>query len=100
MKFSSETEFQTWCDGVLTKLGVHFVHIPSKNKYVRKGILDLMCWYYGKSFIIELKVGRNKLDEHQIKEVNEFKKHKIPVYVVRNSDEFISILKVYQYFKK
>ena len=91
-EFKQETDFQEWCNGVLDKLKVHYVHVSSKNKFVRKGILDLLCWYKKRSFIIELKVKGNYLSKEQKKEMEGFVHHDIPVYVVFTPDEFLKVL--------
>jgi hypothetical protein len=89
----TETKFQTECNQDLDKLDVHYIHISSKNRYVRKGILDLLCWHYGKSFVMELKRDKNVLSKEQIKEIKAYKKHGIPVYVCYDREQFMKALK-------
>jgi hypothetical protein len=91
--FQNESEFQSWCNGILEKLNIHYVHISSKNRYVRRGILDLLCWYHGKAWVIELKMKGEKIKAEQKKEIESFKDHDIPAYVVYTADEFIDVLK-------
>ena len=90
--FTKESDFQKWANETLTKLGVHFYHISSKNKYVRRGILDLTCFYRGITFVIELKVGNNNLSEEQEAERDKLIFHGIPVYVCYTQDEFMKVL--------
>lgn len=92
-EFRDEYEFQSWANEILDKKDIHYVHVNRTHKYTRKGILDLMCWYYGKSFIIELKMPGKVPSEEQIKEMNEFIKHNIPVYFCYYKHEFIEVLK-------
>ena len=91
--FSNETEFQTWANGVLTKLGVHYHHISSKNRYVKRGIFDLLCWYNGRSFCIELKQPSKTFRPEQRIEYQTLRKHKIGAYLVYNKTEFLNALK-------
>ena len=93
MIFQTETEFQEWCNGVLTKLGVHYYHISSKNKFVRRGIFDLTCFWKKRSFCIELKVGKNKLSKDQKIEKTNLDRQCINNYVVWTPDEFLTVLK-------
>ena len=93
LNFDTETQFQTYCDGVLDKLKIHYYHISSKNRYLKKGIPDLLCWYKKKSFVIELKVGRNKLSEDQKKERDKFILQGIPHFVCYTPDDFTDALK-------
>lgn len=92
-KYDLETKFQTWANGTLDKLNVHYYHIVSKNKYVKKGIPDLLCWYNEKSFVIELKVGRNTLSDEQIIERDKFIKQGIPYYTCYTPKEVMDVLK-------
>jgi len=91
--FPTENKFQEYCNGVLTKLNVHFVHIPQGNKHVRKGILDLLCWYKGRSFIVELKQQYKKLKPEQAIEWKRYEEQNIPVYLCYAKEEFIEVLK-------
>ena len=94
MTFETETELQTYTNGLLDRLNIHYVHISSKSsRYLRKGILDNMCWVNGISFIIELKIKTVKLKPEQIKEIEKFKAQKIMVFVCRNDDEVLEAVK-------
>ena len=89
----TETVFQTYCNGVLEKLGVNFHHLSSKNKYVKKGLLDLYCFFNDKAFAVELKVGRNKLSDEQKVEKASLEYQGIDAYVCYTKEEFIEVLK-------
>lgn len=90
--FDNEKQFQEWCNNILKKLGVHYLHIPSKNRYIRKGIPDLLCWHKGHSFVVELKLKGNYLSKEQKNEIKNFTKQKIPAYVVYSQEEFLEVL--------
>ena len=93
MIFDNEPKFQVWANGVLDKLGVHYIHISSKNRAVRKGILDLICFYKGKSFCIELKQKYQKLRPEQKIEMDKLKEHDINCYLCYTDTEFLNVLK-------
>ena len=90
--FTKESDFQKWAQGVLDKIGVKWYHIPAKNKYVKKGIPDLLCWYRGRFWAMELKVGKNSLSGDQLAEVGSFNQEGFTVYPCWNKEEFLSVL--------
>ena len=92
MDFEKETDFQTWAGGVLDKLHIKWYHISSKNKFVKRGIPDLLCWYRGRSFVIELKVKGGRLSKEQKKEIAEFKEQDINAHVCYTQEEFLKVL--------
>jgi hypothetical protein len=55
---------------------------------VKKGIGDIMAVVWGKTLMIEVKVGRDKLSEHQIKTQQQVAESGGLYYVARNFQDF------------
>lgn len=93
-----ERDIQTKCNAILRDLGIPFFHIAKgashKSKFQRLGFPDLIFWYKGKSFSIELKTAKGRVKPEQQAWLNDLSEQGVQVSICRSVEEFTDFLKL------
>lgn len=92
-----ESTIQVACNQIMRELGIPFLHLEkgsgNKGRIHRKGFPDLVFWYRGKSYAVELKTANGILKTEQEEWLSRLKKQGVVCNVCRSADDFIEFLK-------
>lgn len=110
MKFKSEDKFQVACVDYLRKRDLYYYHVPNGmysnritvSRFKRMGmkpglpdiiILDAFCGYHG--LVVELKCGRNKLTDSQLRWLGIFRSCNWGSVWLNDFDDFKFLIESY-----
>lgn len=92
-----ERDIQTKCNAILRDLGIPFFHIAKgashKSKFQRLGFPDLIFWWCGKCYAIELKTKNGRIKPEQQEWLDDLKSQGVVIDVCRSVDDFVEFLK-------
>lgn len=88
-----ESELQKKCNEYLRLVGIHYYHLPKgRNNGQKKmgggGLLDLLLWYKGNHYIIELKTPTGRLNDNQKEFIVKLAEQDFKVKVFDNFEDF------------